>query len=183
VARVERVAVMPDGEAVALDVATPDEGPVLAQLLELYVHDMSEFFDIAIGSAGRFGYARLPLYGSEPDRHLAFLIRAGGQLAGFVLVTRGSPGTDGPDDLDVAEFFVLRAHRRAGVGRKAAALLWRRMPGHWVVRVAEWNRPALAFWRSTVRACTGGAFSETRRTDDARGWCVFRFTSGDPRAE
>ena len=38
---------------------------VLANLLELYAHDFSEFHDLELGMDGRFGYSHLPLYWSE----------------------------------------------------------------------------------------------------------------------
>jgi hypothetical protein len=49
-------------EAVRLQRATPDMAPVLGNLLELYVHDLSEVFPIELGPEGRFGYDKLPLY-------------------------------------------------------------------------------------------------------------------------
>ena len=69
--------------------ATPEQEPILANLLELYVHDFSEFLDLDIGEDGRFGYPSLPLYWSEPGRH-PFLIRMDGKLAGLALVKKGS---------------------------------------------------------------------------------------------
>ena len=108
---------------VSLDVAPARDAALLANLLELYVHDLSEAFPlIELGADGRFGYDPLPLYWSEPERRFPFLIRCGGRVAGFVLVARGSPASDDPDVLDVAEFFVLRRYRRSGVGRRAAFL-------------------------------------------------------------
>jgi len=68
--------------------AAPEEKPILANLLELYAHDFSEFHDVAIGEDGRFGYKSLPLYWSEPDRY-PFLVRSGGRLAGLVFVKKG----------------------------------------------------------------------------------------------
>jgi predicted acetyltransferase len=91
---------------------------------------MSEFLPLQPGPDGRFGYARLALYWSEPATRWAFLIRCDEKVAGFALVTRGSPGSDDPEALDVAEFFVLRRHRRSGIGREAAVALWI-TPGHW----------------------------------------------------
>lgn len=166
-----------DAQTVTLDVATADAAALLSRLLELYVHDLSEVIPIAIGVDGLFRYDRLPLYWSEPERHFPFLIRSDGQLAGFVLASRGSPATDDPEDLDVAEFFVLRAHRRAGVGRRAACLLWDRLPGRWVVRVLESNRAGLSFWRSTIREYTRGAFSEREYPGD-HPRRVFQLESG-----
>jgi predicted acetyltransferase len=167
-------------EVVALEVATADRALLLSNLLELYVHDMSEIFPLEVGADGRFGYGRLPLYWSEPEKRFAFLIRSGSRLAGFVLATRGSPATDDPDHLDVAEFFVLRGFRRTGVGRQAAFLLWDRLPGQWVVRVSEANRAGLPFWHAIVQEYTGGAFSESKHPGGPHGTRVFSFRSTHP---
>jgi len=165
--------------AVSLDEATEADSVLLANLLELYIHDMSEVFPhVELGPDGRFGYRCLPLYWSEPDRHFAFLIRCAGRIGGFVLVTRGSPVASDPDVLDVAEFFVVRKYRRAGVGRQAASLLWDRHPGKWIVRVLETNRGALAFWRDTVASFTAGSFDESSWGRPPNDWRVFAFESG-----
>ena len=75
---------------VSLDAATAADDTLLANLLELYIHDLSAAFpDVALGPDGRFGYPPLPLYWSEPDRRFAYLIRVDGRTAGFVLATRG----------------------------------------------------------------------------------------------
>jgi predicted acetyltransferase len=168
---------MHDANPVSLERATSRDHTLLANLLELYSHDLSAVFSIAPNAEGRFGYARLPGYFSEPERRFAFLIRAGSALAGFALATIGSPLSADPSDFDVAEFFVLRAQRRAGVGRKAAFLLWDQFPGHWVVRVSEGNRAALAFWPDAVSAYTRGQFTETLAPGTPHAWRVFRLQS------
>jgi predicted acetyltransferase len=162
---------------VSLAVATPADAALLVNLLELYLHDLSESFPIHVGADGRFGYEFLPRYWTEAGRRFPFLIRSGSRVAGFVLVTRGSPATEDPTDLDVAEFFVLRQYRRSGVGRQAACLLWSRLPGRWVVRVSEGNPRALRFWPAVIREYTGGAFSETGRPGAPHPWRVFTFES------
>ena len=152
---------------VVLEVAERHHAGLLANLMELYLHDMSEAFDIEPGDDGRFGYEHLPLYWSEPEWRCPFLIRHDGRVAGFVLVTRAS------EAFDIAEFFVLRRHRRGGVGRRAAFLIWDRFPGRWTVRVAEANRAALAFWRGVIAEYSKGTATEEERPD----WRVFSFTS------
>jgi predicted acetyltransferase len=164
--------------SISLDQATEADSPLLANLLELYIHDMSEVFPhVRLGPDGRFGYSRLPLYWSEPDRRFAFLIRCDDRIAGFILVTRGSPAVPDPNVLDVAEFFVLRQFRRAGTGRQAAFLLWNRLGGMWIVRVLEKNRGALAFWRDTIATFTTGRFDERPLTAGPSEWRVFSFES------
>jgi predicted acetyltransferase len=162
---------------VSLQRATPDMAPLLSNLLELYVHDLSEFFPVELGPGGRFGYEKLPLYWADPAARHAFLITHRRQVAGFAFATRGSPASDDPEDLDVAEFFVLRGHRRSGVGRQAAMALWNSVPGHWVVRVLEANRPGLLFWGEVIRSYTSGDFVESTRPVEAQRWRVFRLAS------
>ncbi len=166
---------MADSEEVILDLVTPRDKGVLSNLLELYAHDLSETFGLELGPDGRFGYEKLPLYWSEPERRFPFLIRRGTHLAGFALATLGSPGSDDPQDFDVAEFFIVRRHRRSGVGRKAAFLLWDRFPVRWIVRVAEGNHGGQRFWEGIIKEYTGGAFTETSRPGNAQAWRVFSF--------
>jgi len=166
---------------VSLDQASQADSALLSNLLELYIHDMSDVFPhVQLGLDGRFGYSRLPLYWSEPDRHLAFLIRCDGRVGGFILVTLGSPAVPDPNVLDVAEFFVLRQYRRAGTGREAAFMLWHRLPAAWIVRVLEKNASALAFWRDTIATFTEGRFDERRLTTEPNDWRVFSFESRSP---
>jgi predicted acetyltransferase len=171
-----------DSQAVALEVATADTARLLSNLVQLYLHDMSAIFPIEVGTDGRFRYGDLSLYWSEPEKRFPFLIRSGAQLAGFALATRGSPATDDPAHFDVAEFFVLRGHRRAGVGKQAAFLMWNRLPGEWVVRVSDANRAGLPFWRTTVQGYTRGAFAEIERPGSPHAWRVFRFRTANRSA-
>jgi predicted acetyltransferase len=142
---------------VALTPASADEAPVLENLMQLYVHDMSATFPIEIDESGRFRYDALPAYWREPDRRFPFLIRRDGCVAGFVLV--------------------LRRWRRGGTGRAAAIQLWDRMPGRWVVRVSSGNATGLAFWRSVVREYAGESAEERTRPGPPHGWSDFVFRS------
>jgi predicted acetyltransferase len=162
---------------VVVEPAVHRDATVIANLLELYSHDLSEVFCLELGTGGRFGYESLPLYWSEPDLRFPFLVRCGNLLVGFALVTRGSPASDDPNVFDVAEFFVVRRHRRCGVGRRAVFLLWSRIAGRWIVRVSEANHRGCQFWASVVAEYTRGVFLETRRFDGQRGWRVFDFSS------
>jgi predicted acetyltransferase len=155
--------------------------PLLGNLLELYVHDLSEIFPVELGPDGRFGYDKLPLYWAEPSARYAFLIKCGSQVAGFALATVGSPASDQRQDLDLAEFFVLRAYRRSGVGRRAATALWDTLRGNWIVRVSEANHGGLPFWRDVIESYTAGSFVEFERPGVPHNWRVFRFASNPAR--
>ncbi|HXU32588.1 MAG TPA: DinB family protein, partial [Thermoanaerobaculia bacterium] len=155
----------------------PSDEATLANLLDLYAHDLSDTFGLELGPDGRFGYEKLPLYWSESEGRFAFLIRQGTHLAGFALITQGSPGSDDPQAFDVAEFFVVRRHRRSGIGRQAAFLLWDRFPVRWIVRVAEGNQRGLRFWESVIREYSGGSFVKATRPSGPQAWQVFSLDS------
>ena len=111
--------------SIVLEPASREQIPILANLLELYPHDFSEFYPLDIGMEGRFGHKQLPLYWTESNRH-PFLIRVDARPAGLALVKRGSQIQDNQEVWDMAEFFVLRGCRRHQVGTLAAHEVWRR---------------------------------------------------------
>ena len=156
--------------------ASREQAPILANLLELYAHDFSEFYGVELGPDGRFGYKNLPLYWSEPGRH-PFLVRIDGKLAGFVLVKRGSDVTGNEDVWDMAEFFVLRAYRRRGVGTQIAREIWTRFPGAWEIRVLQANVSALNFWARAIAAFTGEVIQSFGVEKDGDHWNLFLFQS------
>jgi predicted acetyltransferase len=154
--------------------AAPEQQTILANLLELYAHDFSEFHDVEIGEDGRFGYSSLPLYWSEPGRH-PFLVWVDGKLAGFVLVKRGLGVSCNRTIWDMAEFFVLRGYRRRRIGTHIAHEVWRRLPGSWEVRVMESNVSAQHFWAQAIAMFTGETADPVRVEHGGRGWKVFSF--------
>jgi len=154
----------------------PDEQGILANLLELYAHDFSEFHEIELGVDGRFGYKNLALYWHEPRRH-PFLIKVDGKLAGFVLVKRGSELSNNEIVWDMAEFFVVRGYRRRGVGTFVAHEVWKHLPGQWEVRVMESNDLARRFWEGTISAFTGEAIQARSVENGGKPWRVFEFES------
>ncbi len=156
--------------------ASPDQEPILANLLELYTHDFSEFIELELGPNGRFGYKSLPLYWKEAGRH-PFLIRTNGTLAGFVLVCQGSRISGDENSWDMAEFFVIRGHRRLGVGMKAAQAIWRRFPGKWEIRVRDRNREAKKFWARAIIAFINKPVQPVAFEKNGELWHVFSFTS------
>jgi len=163
-------------EHIELIPARPEQESILANLLELYAHDFSEFYDLEIGANGRFGYSSLPLYWSEPGRH-PFLVWVEGQLAGLVLIKKGSEVSGNAAVLDMAEFFVLRGYRRRGIGTHIAHEVWSRFPGSWEVRVMQSNVSARDFWESAISTFTGAAIQSVRVEHNGKWWTVFSFKS------
>lgn len=162
--------------AIELISASREQSPILANLLELYAHDFSAFHAIELGADGRFGYASLPLYWSEPDRH-PFLVRIDRKLAGFAFVKRGSEISGNENVWDMAEFFVARGYRRRGVGTQIAHDVWKRFPGSWEVRVMQTNVAAFKFWAHAIAAFTGARIHSVGVEKHGEHWTLFAFES------
>jgi len=114
-----------------VDVALAGESDrrLIDGLAQFHIYDFSEFDpaesdDFEPRADGRF--EPIPHFDSywREDSRLALLIRRGDRPVGFALidaVTHGGP----PVDRGMAEFFVLRKHRRAGVASAAVrAEVW-----------------------------------------------------------
>lgn len=156
--------------------ATPDQEPILANLLELYLHDFSEFHDLLVAPNGRFGYPNLRLYWNNPGRH-AFLLRVDNELAGFALIKKVPDASTDQSAWDMAEFFILRRYRRNGIGTRAAHEVWKRFPGPWQVRAMQSNQPAIHFWTHAIQSFIGKDANSTRIESDGHRWQVFSFES------
>ena len=148
-----------------IEIATAADAPLLRNLMQLYLYEMTQYEERHIGADGRFDYRYLDEYGSESGRH-ALIGRALGRPVGFSLVHHGSVLDPGATNVrSVAEFFVLRAERRRGLGRLLALETFRRFRGRWEVREMEANKAAQAFWREVIAGYTAGAFVELQLND------------------
>jgi predicted acetyltransferase len=156
--------------------ATREQAPILANLLELYAHDFSEFHSVDLGADGRFGCSSLPLYWAEPDRH-PFLVMVDGKLAGLVLVKKSSEVSGRESAWDMAEFFVMRGYRRRGIGTQVVHQVWACLPGAWEVRVMQSNIPACHFWARAISTFTGEAVHPLCVEERGEPWSVFSFES------
>lgn len=154
---------------IALIAARPDQKPTIANLIQLYLHDMTEFMPFPVGADGRFQYDFLDRFWQHP-----YLIMAGDEIAGFALVIDSCPLTGRTPCWFMAEFFVLKAYRRRGAGRAALAAALARHPGDWHIGVPLQNAAATAFW---TRATThlGGAVRDIQFDGDT--WRLNVFTT------
>lgn len=162
---------------VTLEPAGPERRETLANLFQLYTYDFTEqWAGEARGEIGEDGlfeaYPYLDSYWEEPGRE-AFLIRLEGHLAGFVLLNAHSH-SGLPTDHAVAEFFVVRKHRRGGVGHRAAMAAIAPRPGRWELAVARKNTGALSFWRGVAERSAAGPVEELDTTDPWNG-TIIRF--------
>ena len=168
--------------------ATLEEKIIFQNLMQYYLYEFSAISDIELDDRGRYPYIFLDCYWSEDDRH-PYLIRVDGKLAGFALLRRGTffpdqRSVDRPGML-VAEFFILRALRRQGIGARSAVNLFKRFPGRWEIGQQASNYHGQAFWRTVIGNYCGDKYGEYDL--DNEHWCgpvqVFNnsyFHEGEP---
>lgn len=165
---------------VTVEDAARDQRDTIDNLFQLYTHDFSEFWsgrpDGELEEDGRFGrYQYLDDYWAEPRRE-PLLIRADGRLAGFALVNDFAH-SGLATDYSMAEFFITRKHRRAGVGFAAAVAVIGARSGPWEIAVIRRNVGAQAFWRRVAAAATAGEIEALDRDDDLWNGLILRFRS------
>lgn len=142
---------------------------VVANLVQLYRYDMSVPAGYDLTEHGTFTYRFLDHYFTEPDRSVDF-IRVDAAMAGFVMSRLLDDGRR-----EMSEFFVLRRHRRRGVGRTAAQLTFARFPGPWEVFCMDTNVEGQAFWPAVIEAAAGEEVAGERVQSPVARWAGVRF--------
>lgn len=133
-----------------------EDKPILWRLLQLYLYDFTQYEPEDINAQGEYDYPYFDAYWEEPERHPLF-IRVDGKLAGFVLVRQMPESED--NRFSIAEFFVMHAYRRQGVGTLAAQTVFDSFGPLWEVCQVRTNTPAIAFWQHTIDSYTNGNFT------------------------
>ncbi|WP_439813851.1 GNAT family N-acetyltransferase [Zavarzinia sp. CC-PAN008] len=124
----------------------------LERVLPLYLHDLSEYDPhlFTLSDDGRWLPEQLGAWLGEPGG-LPLVIRDGATRIGFALVAAtGFPWLGEGHDYRMGEFFILRAHRRSGIGRLAALDLFRRYRGRWELCQLPANQGAIRFWAQVI---------------------------------
>jgi len=140
-----------------------------------YLDELAEVSHSGTGVFPVFGehgarHAELLARWFRDDRSHPLLILDGGRAAGFALVARPPAGSAAPEaaEFRMAEFFIRRNHRRRGIGRVAAGLIFSRFAGRWEIVEATANEHAVRFWRRTVMEYTRGRYDERVRDAEVR---------------
>lgn len=140
--------------------ATVDDETTFRNLFQFYIYEFSRFMNWTTTYAGRFIEADLDgCWGDSGVRH-PFFIRQNGELAGFAIVdTLAEARYLGHGAVnELAEFFIMAAFQRQGLGKRAAHQLFTQFNGRWHVFCAERNQRAQRFWQHTILAYTQGHF-------------------------
>lgn len=160
-------------DIIEINPAQDSDWPVVHNLVSLYIHDMSEFMGWPCLPSGSFEGCQEFFEDWQAKRNKPFIIKVGGELAGFAGVKTGQA------DASNQEFFILRNFRRRGIGRKVAVRLFEQFRGKWVVQQLALNLTAVRFWRAVVSQYTGGKFTESSGETSPWGEMnTIRFSNG-----
>lgn len=125
--------------------ATAAQKPLIANLIQLYLYDMTKSMPFPVGPDGRFEYDFFERFWRFP-----YLIYYGDEIAGFAFVIDECPLTERNPCWFMAEFFILKAYRRRGAGRAALDAILAQHPGDWHIAVPQDNTSAQAFWSKAL---------------------------------
>ena len=143
--------------------ARPADFPALQQMLELYQYELSDVWNQDTDAKAKFGY-ELERH-RQDERFHAHVALEGSQYVGFALVAPAI--VTRKEGSWMEQFFILKRHRRAGVGRALALHVLHSHPGPWEIGQMPANVAAQAFWRKVIATATEGAFVEVQVT---QGW-------------
>lgn len=146
---------------VELKRVTLEQKSTLANLLEKYNYEFSQYDKRKFDENGLFGYKYLNNYFTDNDR-FAYFITVNGELAGFALINKYHE-CERPIDWSVAEFFVSYNYRRQGVATEAVRQILERHKGYWHIKyhknniasVVLWNNVAKRFSNDNYELCIG----------------------------
>lgn len=151
--------------------AVEEQKDVIANIIQYYFYDFSEFVDIDVEADGKFKpYQYLDDYWQEKNDRFPYLIEVGEQYAGFVLVRFIE--SEERSYFSIAEFFIMKKYRRGGLGKAVAHRIFDMHRGEWEVFEIEPNKPAQAFWRKVIGEYMNGNFTE--RTENKKVYQDFR---------
>jgi predicted acetyltransferase len=144
--------------------AEPSHKDLLANLMQLYLHDLSVYTGDTVEEDGKFDLGEyFHLYWKDSDR-FPYLCLLNGRVAGFALVRE-----IGNDSFSIAEFFVLRSHRGTGLAAQFAKNVFQRHHGQWEVAELDSNIPAQKFWRKIIASYSAEGFQEIWSDAHPRG--------------
>lgn len=144
-------------------------------MMELYLHDFSEFDGEDLNEHGLFESTCLDYYWHEKS-HFAYVCRINGKYAGFALVN--DDVIDRNNKYWLAQFFILRKYRKHGAGKYLARHVFSELRGCWEIGQDARNEPALHFWRATLRSLDTPIQEVQLNNDDWQG-IVFAFCNAD----
>ncbi|MDE5911583.1 MAG: GNAT family N-acetyltransferase [Clostridia bacterium] len=134
---------------VEIILAKIEDKPTLANLLEKYNYEFSQYDCRPFNNNGLYGYEYLDRYWIE-DVRFPYLIKVDDKLAGFALINNIAECAE-KCNWSVAEFFVGYPYRNKGVGTRAMMKIFDKHKGLWHIKYHCRNIVSVGFWNKIAR--------------------------------
>ena len=133
------------------------EREILANLLEKYDYEFSQYDNRDVNKLGLYGYKHLDSYWIEESRW-AYFIEVDEKLAGLVMIGNFPPVEEREMNFSVSEFFVMYKYRRKGIGKKAFFMVADLHRGKWQLQRHPKNIASVHFWDNAINEYTKGSY-------------------------
>jgi predicted acetyltransferase len=151
-----------------LTLVTPENAAAFYTQVQAYEAEFADITNKLPNAQGFFTLDVDPFLMTEATGYLFYKAEA---LVGFCVLTLT------PSLNDVAEFYIVPAFRRQGLGVQAATHLFKRFTGQWQVRQLLQAKAATRFWQTVIKHYTNNHYSEAIVEDPHWGSVVQqRFT-------
>jgi len=120
---------------------------VLDRVLQLYTHDINEYFDysVALDNNGRYCIKQAEKFLSDGFGYFIFMNR---EYAGFVLLDNQ---TKSPGGVFISEFYILPGFRQGLFYKKVILSLFSELKGHVEFRILKKNKRALVLFKDLTK--------------------------------
>lgn len=123
---------------------------LLFNLMQLYLYDLSVYFNFKINNNGIYEYDHFEDYFIDSN-YIPYFIYSDNELVGFVLLNDYSPITNTHENIiNVSEFFILKLYRKQGLGEMTFQALLEMHKGVWTIKPAAFSKEANAFWETII---------------------------------
>ena len=154
-----------------------EEREILANLLEKFDYEFSQYDGRDVNKLGLYGYPYLDCYWTDKDRR-AYFIFVSGKLAGFAMIYNYREEGDPETDFQISEFFVMYKYRRLGVGKQAFFQLLDKHKGRCGLKCVSKNVSSVRFWENVINEYTNGQYKSMKiKSDFPGGVDMFLFDS------
>lgn len=122
---------------------------LLGNLMQLYLHELSENFKIDFNDKTcEYEYDLSPYF--EKDK--AYFILDDEKIVGFILIDINE------DSFEISEIFVLNNYKRQGIAKKAVYKIFDMYKGNWIIKAVPNSKTAENFWYNVINEYTDNDF-------------------------
>ncbi|MGE5455867.1 MAG: GNAT family N-acetyltransferase [Ignavibacteriales bacterium] len=130
---------------------------ILANLFQLYLHDISLSLPMDVNKHGIFDCASLDSYVNDEIENYPFFIKADNKYIGFALIDKRIIESNDTYELNI--LFILNSYKNNGIGRIIAFNIFNMFEGNWEIKPTPHCRSAKKFWERVIKEYTNNKYT------------------------